>query len=351
MNQPRKKAVAMLRRELQEYKNSFVVTPLAVAGVLLACMLVSVLLANRISVAGDSIIEILSEEHTRSGMNITISIDESSSSQDYVISQELEEENADPDDWNFSREWTFNPEAREKATEESPQTTSSLNPVLYALHCLFLVLLLVTSINYLLGTFHQDRRDGSVLFWKSLPVSEGQEIAVKMATVSIVAPVIYLAVSMLIQLASVALAMVITWRMDMNPIDTVLGNVGFWSLFRGQLSGMLIWVAWTAPFYAWLLLCSSAARRSPLMLALAIPISLIVLEELFLGSEYLADAFSNHIPHIFLDDGSSVGTSLGFYFGEPEWLSLDYLGMLLGLVVAAALLFGAAWFRKHRFEL
>jgi len=351
MNQPKRKVAALLRREIQEYRNSFLITPLAVAGILIVCMLASVLLANRISVAGDSIIEILSDQHTRSGMNITISIDDDDVTHDYVINQDAVEDNAESEDWNFSREWTFNPQRREKVAEDSHLVMGSLNPVLNALHCLFLAILLATSVNYLLGTFYQDRRDSSVLFWKSLPVSEGQEVAAKIATVSIAAPIIYLAISMVTQLASLVLAMLITWRLEMNPVETILGNVDFLALFRGQISGMLIWIAWTAPLYAWLLLCSSAARRSPLMLALGVPVALIVLEELFIGSQYLSDAFSNHIPHVLLGDGSTGGSSLGFYFYEPQWLSLDYLGMLLGLLVAAVFLWGAAWFRKHRFEM
>lgn len=349
MNEVRKKRnMALLRREIQEYRNSLVLTPLVVAGVLLACMLASVILANSITVAGDVIIDILHEDSSSPGMNISISIDEGKVSQDYVISQDAVPESVDEEDWNFSREWTFNPRPRERVEEDEGPVKGSVNPVLNGLHALFLLLLLVVTINYLLGAFHQDRRDRSVLFWKSMPVSEWQEVAAKMATAVLLAPAIYLAVSMFTQLVSVALAMLMTWRMDMNPVQTIVGNVDFLALFRGQLSGILIWVAWSAPFYAWLLLCSAAARRSPLFLALAIPIALIVVEQLFIGSGYLEEAFSAHVPHI--EGGDSSG-SLGFYFEEPRWSTLDYYGMLLGLAVTAVFLAGAVWFRKHRFEL
>ena len=83
------------------------------------------------------------------------------------------------------------------------------------------------------------------------------------------------------------------------------------------------------------------------MFALAIPIGLVVAMRVFLGSNFLINALGNHIPHIG-DDG--VG-SMGFYLSSPEFLSLDYLGMLAGLVIAAALLTGAVWLRKHRFEM
>jgi hypothetical protein len=337
---------ALLRREIQEYRNSFVITPLVVAAVLIVSMLTSALFANRITVMGDTVMNMLHEERTGKGMQITISIDEEPAAQDYIIKQQPSGADIDEEEWNFSSEWTFTPERRAKTPEVEGTHKSSLNQVSNALHCIFLLLLLVTSVNYLLGTFHQDRRDGSVLFWKSMPVSEAREVAAKLAMVCLVAPAIYLLISMVAQLCTVALAMLTTWRMDMNPMQTVLGNIDFPSLFRGQLSGMLIWVAWTVPFYAWLLLCSAAARRSPLMLALGIPIALMLLETLFIGSDLAENAFSNHIPH----PGTDGGAPLGFYFSEPLWSSLDYPGMLLGLLVAAGFLAGAAWFRKHRSE-
>ena len=342
----RKKVAALLRREVQENRGLFVLAPLVVAGVFVVCLLASVILANSITVTGDMVIDILHNQDADSGMNISITIDQGKVSHDYVISQESEEEDADREEWNFSSEWNFDPQRSEKVEEESFAFKGSLNPVLNGLHWLFLLLLLTVSVNYLLGTLYQDRRDRSVLFWKSMPVSEGQEVAAKMAMVCLVAPAIYLVVSMLTQLASVGLAMLITWRMDMNPVQTIWDNVNFAALFAGQTGGMLIWVAWTLPFYAWLLLCSATARRSPLMLALAIPVGLMILERLFLGSELLGDAISNHIPH----PGVDGAQPLGFYFYQPQWWSLDYVGMLLGLLVAAALLGATMWFRKHRFE-
>lgn len=347
MSHPKRdKVQALLRRELQENRGLFMLAPLAMAGVFIACLLASVIFANSITVTGDLVIDILHNKNPQPGVNISISIDEGQINQDYVVSRESTGEDADAEDWNFSSEWNFNPQRSEKVEEDSGLLIGSLNPVLNGLHCLFLLLLLGTSINYLLGTLHNDRRDRSVLFWKSMPVSEVQEVAAKMAAVCLLAPAIYLAFSMLTQLASVGLAMLITWRMDMNPVQTVLDNVDFLALFRGQVSGCVIWVAWTLPFYAWLLLCSAVARRSPLMWALGIPVALIVLEKLFIGGGYVADAISNHIPH----PGVDGELPMGFYFYEPQWWQLDYTGMLLGLLVAAAFLWATIWFRKHRFE-
>ncbi|MFB3079881.1 MAG: hypothetical protein ACE1Y4_17945, partial [Lysobacterales bacterium] len=65
MNQGlRLKAFTLLQREVQEYRNSFLLTPLVVGGLLIFFMLASILLVNRISVFGASVMEVLVDEHS-----------------------------------------------------------------------------------------------------------------------------------------------------------------------------------------------------------------------------------------------------------------------------------------------
>ena len=96
------------------------------------------------------------------------------------------------------------------------------------------------------------------------------------------------------------------------------------------------------------MVASAAARRSPFMLAFGVPIALIFVEKVFIGSNYLAWAIFNHMPHM---EGSNDAASMGFYMYGPVWSSLDYVGMLLGLVAAGGLVTATVWLRRHRFEI
>jgi hypothetical protein len=42
---------------------------------------------------------------------------------------------------------------------------------------------------------------------------------------------------------------------------------------------------------------------------------------------------------------------MGLYTYGPVWSSIDYLGMVLGIVVAAGMVSLAVWLRRHRFEI
>ncbi len=351
----------LIMRELQEYRGSLVMTPIYFGGALIVVMLLAVLFAGRLAVIGEGAFNMLSGGEGRS-INLELTIDEDASgsqelyvdrvnpdrsglpSQELIVSEPAEEV---PDEaWNFSKEWSFsapNPEPRAEDDLEG----ESLNPVLGGFHNIFCLIMFLVTINYLLGCLYTDRKDRSILFWKSMPVSEWQEVAAKLTVASLVVPAIYLAVSLLTQILETYIAMVLVWRMDGSATELVLSRVQFIPLIIDQFSGMVVWILWTLPVYAWFLLASAAAKRSPFLLAIAIPIGLVIAERLLLGSEHVLMAIGNHVPHKI--DGDDAN-SLGLYDFGPVWSQLDYLGMVFGFLTAAVFLAGAVWLRRYRFE-
>ena len=345
----------LVQREFQEYRNSLLWTPLVIAATLAFVMLLSVLFANRISAMGDVIMRVIMEDHAVHEVNITINIDdeETTLERDYRI--ERQDGAVDEREWDFSRGWTFKPEKRADEAEsvgdgdggeDEAADAGSLNPLLNMVHYFMLMVLLLVSGNYLLGCLFNDRRDRSILFWKSMPVSEWQEVACKFMVAMLVAPAIFIAASVLAQVASTLLAMLLVWRMDKDPFELVLSHVQFGSLLFNQVAGWLLTALWLAPVYAWLLLASAAARRSPFMVAIAPVIGLFVVERLFLGPEYVGNAVARHLPH-----GDGEGTGVGFYLHGPDWAAQDLAGLGLGLLFAAAALWATVYLRRYRFEL
>jgi hypothetical protein len=365
----RMKIHTLVTRELQEYRMSLLMTPLVVGGVFLILMLGSVLFANRIAFLGSGMMNVLSGD-SDSGFVLEINIDEEGDT--HIVKEELsgdgglQTDNPDAplqelvivdvpdevadDSWNFSQEWTFSPPRRHNPDHDHDGesiTVDSLNPMLNGLNSLFLLIMFFVSVNYLLGALYADRKDRSILFWKSMPVSEWQEVLCKLGVASIVVPVVYLAVSLVTQLFVSFLAMLMVWRMGGSASDLVLSNIQFVPLLLNQLSASLIWALFTVPVYAWLLLASATAKRSPFLLAAAIPIGLVFIEKVLIGSNHVLMAIGTHLPrHV---DGSDAA-SLGFYKYGPVWSGLDYIGMLLGFAFAALALVGAVWLRRHRFE-
>lgn len=359
---------ALIQRELQEYRVSIVWTPIVIAAVLALIMLGSILLANRISALGEAIVEVISHEEITNGMKISIHVEgdeveilkeqELSGAPTTASVPETHRVQADTspveeDDWNFSKDWTFEPKKRDtkkpSVSAAAQDSSDSFNPLLNMLHSLMLMVLVFVSANYLLGCLYNDRKDRSILFFKSMPVSERQEVLVRFSVAVFVAPVIFIGVSLLVQLIGVLMAMLLVWRMEMDPFTTVLANIQFGSLLLNQVGGWLLTALWIAPVYAWLMLASAWAKRSPFMMAVAPVIGAILLERIFVGSDYVSTAITHHVPHF--TAGAEGASAVGYYIEGIDLLGQDYIGLVLGLVFTALALAAAVYLRRYRFEI
>jgi hypothetical protein len=197
-----------------------------------------------------------------------------------------------------------------------------------------------------LGCLYNDRKDRSILFWKSMPVSDTEQVAAKLLVAFVAAPLVYIIASFFIQIMTSGLSMLLVWRLDMDPNDTILDNIDFLPLLVNPLAAWLVTALWIAPLYAWVMLASAGARRSPFMLAVAPVLALVALEQIFLGSDLVGSAISRHFPHYAGSDDA-----IGFYFTGNEWAHIDVLKMGQGLLFAAAATWGTVWLRRYRFEL
>ena len=134
------------------------------------------------------------------------------------------------------------------------------------------VVLLVTSVMvawfYCLDALYGERRDRSVLFWKSLPVSDATSVAAKAIVPLVIVPavafVVILATQFVMVLASTVVLMTkgrevgALWSAVFSP-----SNVGI------LLYGLVVLALWLAPVYAYLMAISAAVQRSPFLWAVA----------------------------------------------------------------------------------
>jgi len=359
------KFLTLVNRELQEYRGSLVVTPAAMGAIFIVLMLLSILLAGRfVDISGD-MIEFFGGQGSDRSVSIDMSVNDKDAGADFPLAivnvdagqqapaQSLTvspaPDNLTEDDWNFSKEWTFSaprPSGRAGA-DGAGGDPGGLSGVFGALHGLFLLALFAVSVNYLLGCLYDDRKDRSILFWKSMPVAEREEIVAKLATAVVAAPLIFLLLSWVTQVLVMLLGSVLMWRMDISNPE-MWAELQLLPIFLHQFEGMLVMMLFLVPLYAWFMLASAGARRSPFLMAVAIPVGLMLAEQFLFGTQHLMSVISRHFPRA-SDAGDAE--SLGFYERGPVWASLDYLGMLLGLLVGAVFLGAAGWLRRHRFEI
>jgi len=220
---------------------------------------------------------------------------------------------------------------------------------------------------YLLGALYDDRKDRSILFWKSLPASDTITIASKLLSAMILAPLIFWAIFILTQVVMAVIGSIMVMSVGENPWTLFLSLVNPLKPWGLLLVSYLATSIWFLPMYAWLLLVSSFAPRIPLLFAVLPPVVFAILQiwisflktftfndSLFgLIGEWVAN--SPAIISAGVDDGDSI-LALGFPltddFDHAVTLAnifdrLFSAQMLAGLAVSAVFLSLALWLR-HR---
>ena len=205
-----------------------------------------------------------------------------------------------------------------------------------------LLAMFVVWVFYCLDALYGERRDRSILFWKSLPVSDLTTVLSKAAIPLLVLPAATFVVTAGLQLA-LWLAHKATGLMVGVPLDAP-GPYPLLRTWGMLLYGLAVMTLWRAPVYAWVLLVSAWARRAPLVWAALPLVALAKLEQVLLGTSYLsnlliapAEAFvSRPRPFLLIDPMDSIAPA--------KFLSTPILW--IGLAVAALLLFAAARVRR-----
>lgn len=141
---------------------------------------------------------------------------------------------------------------------------------------LFLVLPVVVFF-YCLAALYDDRRDRSILFWKSLPMSDTQTVLSKALVALVVAPLVTLAIGIGASLVLLVLGLVVGAAKGVNLIAPVMANMDFYLSPVYLMSFLPVYILWALPTVGWLLLVSSWARSKVFLWAVGIPLVALAL--------------------------------------------------------------------------
>src|SRR5262249_27155182 len=131
---------------------------------------------------------------------------------------------------------------------------------------------------YLLDALQGERKDRSVLFWKSMPVSDTTTVLSKLFTGLIVSGAIVGVVAIATILARLLILSVVMLIGGANPIP-MWANLQLFEMMAAVIYWQMIAVAlWYAPVAAWLLLVSAWAKRVTILWAVLTPIAIGVVE-------------------------------------------------------------------------
>lgn len=207
----------------------------------------------------------------------------------------------------------------------------------------------------LLSALYEERRDRSILFWKSMPVADWQEVLAKLITPVLVAPLVFLGVAIAAQLlVAFFLSFVVLFQggpvLELWPLATMMST---WAMFVVHYAMSTLWML---PLLAWVLFVSSYASRLPFMWAVLPPAVVFAVEGILFETTNVLRWFAIHLGgwqvqygnHDVDIDGPS--DFLALVFGET-WEafthSLTSGQFWVGLIIAGGFVFGAIEMRKR----
>ncbi len=207
---------------------------------------------------------------------------------------------------------------------------------------------LLVGLFYCLGALHGERRDRSVLFWKSLPVSDLVTVLAKAAVPMLVLPAVMFATVIAAHLIMLALgtAVVLAGGFDPRLLWAHVPVPGIWVTLA---QGLPILSLWYAPLYAWFIMVSAWARRTPYLWVLGPPLALALIERLALGTTVVGSWLRLRLAGPFMAayaEGRSKTPGHPAQGVNPADLGSPHLW--IGLVLAAAFLAAAVWLRRSR---
>ena len=195
----------------------------------------------------------------------------------------------------------------------------------------FHLIFIIVAIFTLLASLYDERKDSSILFWKSMPVSDVSTVLSKAVFVLWVAPLVTIGAILVAQFVSLSL---VSLYVEEGMGGRVWAASGFWWQPLSLLFGYLQLGLWWLPFAGWIMLVSALAKKLPILWALGIPWVLVVLEEILFGSRVLATLILGQLRS-WAVLSAKVPQSAPGLFSPQLWG-----GVIVGLLLLAGAVYG-----------
>jgi ABC-2 type transport system permease protein len=200
---------------------------------------------------------------------------------------------------------------------------------------------LLVAIFYCLDALYGERRDRSILFWKSMPVSDAVTVLAKASIPLVVLPLLTFGLIVITQ--TIMLLLNVTVFRGVNPEWAHPAFREFLGDWLGLLYHLIaIHSLWYSPFFAWMLLVSAWAPRAVFLWAVLPPLGIGILERLVFHTSYFGDMMRNR----FTGPQGSMGGHSMTRVTPPELLATP--GLWIGLAVTAIFLGLAIQLRRYR---
>ncbi len=348
------KFLTLIRRDMADNRGALVITPLVIAAILLAVTTFATLTGNaRFGLDPEDFAA--SKEHR--GVQGQVMLDD-------------EDGGATVKRGPDGKITITTADGKTKTLDQSidPKTKAGIEAILpvgtATAAVLPLAIALISILFVLAGALHDERKDRTILFWKSMPVSDLQTTGAKLVSIVGVGLFFALAVTIVLHIAITGLAVATIGNVGITGVSAATVFLNATKLWTVLAVGLLIYIGWALPVYGWVTMVSAWAPKMPFVAAFAPlvvvplvymaiayrgddddkilnalwePAGRLIGEPMTDGMSRLADSSSDQLPTIPV---AEILAQLSNSFAQP--------GFWIGLVVAGGFIYAASEIRRRR---
>jgi ABC-2 type transport system permease protein len=247
-----------------------------------------------------------------------------------------------------------------------PQQLQAISTGFYgAIAAVISITMLVVTSFYCLDALYGERRDRSILFWKSLPVSDLTTVTSKLFVAAVLAPAITFVIVVMTQLVILIVGSIIVASAggSASALSSSLSLVQSTVVLLYSLVAQSIWFL---PLTAWLIFVSSWVRRSPVLGAILVPAAVALVERIAFGTSYVVSLLKYRGSTGFIDTAFAPaaqrgqmaihegGFNLQLDLPDHIFQTMDPVRFFssaqvwLGIVIAVALVIATVRLRRYR---
>jgi ABC-2 type transport system permease protein len=209
---------------------------------------------------------------------------------------------------------------------------------------------IVVSVFYCLDALHGERRDRSILFWKSLPVSDATTVLAKASIPLVILPLLTFTITVATQWLMLLISSAVVLASGLS-VATLWTNLSFlrmsWLLLYHVFTAHALW---PAPIYCWLLLVSGWPRRATFLWAVLPLVAIAGVEQITFHTWHFATMVGSRLigaaPTVASTPTNMFPTDPMTHIAPAQFLGSP--GLWIGLAISAVFLAAAVRLRRDR---
>lgn len=227
---------------------------------------------------------------------------------------------------------------------------------------LFLFALAILTVFYTLDSLYAERKDKSILFWRSLPITDAETVVSKLLTAIIVIPLVAVIAIIATHMVNLVITSIWVSAKGGDAGHLIWGSVPLLDNWASALLVTLASAIWMSPFIGWFLFVSAFTKRSPLLMAFMPLVVIPLIELIFVRSTVFFEAvftrrgmmplFKGMDMQEFFDEDrlrfNAEAVSLLSYLDIGQFLRSP--SMWAGVLVCGLLTTAAIYVRRYRDE-